>query len=179
MGKPLAGATHAALHLVDHHQPAALVAQHAQLLQVVHAHGVQPAFSLDGFEEHRHHVGVAFGGGLDGIDVVDRNADKAFDQRAKAAVDLGVAGGRHGGNRAAMEGFFINHDLGPGDTFVDAVLARDLQRCLVGFQARVAEEHVGHARQLHQAGRELLLARDVVIVRGMDELGNLVLQRGH
>jgi hypothetical protein len=62
VGKPLAGAAHAALHLVDHHQPVALVAELAQLLQVFGAHGVHAAFALDGFKEHGHHVGVAFGG---------------------------------------------------------------------------------------------------------------------
>jgi hypothetical protein len=60
-----------------------------------------------------------------------------------------------------------------------AVLACDLERGLVGFQARVAEEGVGQARELGQPGAELLLQRHAVVVGAVDELGDLVLQRRH
>ena len=71
---------------------------------------------------------------FDGLDVVQRHADETLDQRAKAAVDLGVAGGRHGGDGAAVEGLFVHHDLGFGDALVHAVFACDLDGGLVGFQ---------------------------------------------
>ena len=62
VGKPLAGAAHAALHFVNHQEPVALVAQGAHIAQVVHVHGVHAAFALNGLKEHGHHIGVAFGG---------------------------------------------------------------------------------------------------------------------
>ena len=59
------------------------------------------------------------------------------------------------------------------------VLACQLDRCLVGLQAGGAEEHVGHARELDQPGRQLLLLGHVVVVGAVDDLGDLVLQGRH
>ena len=74
-------------------------------------------------------------------------------------MHLVIAGGRQGSQRAAMKGFFVDHDLGGVDAAVVTVLARDLDRRLVGFQPRIAEKHVGHARDLHQPGGQLVLPR--------------------
>jgi hypothetical protein len=73
----------------------------------------------------------------------------------------------------------IDHDLGLGDALVHAVLAGDLDGGLVGFQAGVAEEHIGHARALGQQLGQGFLAGHMVVVAGVDQLGHLLLQRRH
>jgi hypothetical protein len=73
--------------------------------------------------------------------------DEAFDQRAEACLDLGIAGGAQRGDAAAMEGFFVHHDFGPLDALVVAELACQFQRGLVGFQPGGAEKHIAHARR--------------------------------
>ena len=78
-----------------------------------------------------------------------------------------------------MESLFVDDDLGQGDALVVAVLACQLQGRLVGFQAGVAEEHIGHARELNQLGGQLLLVGHVVVIAAVDDLGHLVLQGGH
>ena len=76
----------------------------------------------------------------------------------KPACTLGLPVALRVAMRAAMKGLLVDHDLGALDALVVAELARQLQRRLVGFQAGGAEEHVGHARQLHQLGGQLLPA---------------------
>lgn len=60
-----------------------------------------------------------------------------------------------------------------------AELARQLERRFVGFEAGAAEEGIGQARELGQLGGELFLAGHVVVVGAVDQLADLVLQRGH
>ena len=59
--EPLAGAAHAALHLVEHEQPAALVADPARFLEVVDRRRPDSAFALDHLEEDGDHVRVGAG----------------------------------------------------------------------------------------------------------------------
>ena len=177
--EPLARASHAALHLVDHEQPFALVAQLPYLLQVFDAHRVDAAFALDGFEEDGHHVLVAFGCLFQGLHVVERHADEPFDQRAEALLHLFIARGGQCGDAAAVEGLFVHHDLRPLDAAVVPVFASQLDRRLVCFQAGAAEEGVGQARQLGERGRQPFLVGHVVVVAAVDDLADLVLQRGH
>jgi len=179
VGKPLAGAAHAGLHLVHDQQPALGIAQRAHLLQVLGAHGVQAAFALDGLHHHGDDVGIAFGGFHQRLVVVGGHAGEALQQRAKAIAHLGVGRGGHGGDGAAVEGVVIDHDLGLGNALVHAVLAGDLDRGLVGFQAGAAEEHIGHARAVGQQLGQGFLAGHVVVVAGVDQLGDLVLQGRH
>ena len=174
--KPLAGAAHAALHLVNHQQPVALVAQRAHLAQVIHVRRIDATFTLDRLQKHRHHVGVAGGGRLQGGHIVEGHADEALHQRAEAGLDLGVAGGAERGDRAAVEGLFVHHNLGSLDALVVAEFARQLQRRLIGLQPGGAEKHIGHARQFDQFGRQRLLVRHMVVVGGVNQLGELVLQ---
>ena len=82
-------------------------------------------------------------------------------------------------NAAAVEGGFVDDDLGALDALVVAELAGQLQGGFVGFQAGTAEEGVGQARQLGELGGELFLAGHVVVVGAVDQLGQLVLQGGH
>ena len=176
MGKPLAGAPHAALHFVNHQQPVARVAQGAQFAQVVHVQGIDAAFALDGFHKHGHHIGVALRGGLEGVHIVQGHADKPFHQRPKPGLHLGVARGAQRGNAAAMEGLVEHHHLGSVNALVVAKLARQFERGLVGLQPGGAKKHIRHARERHQLGRQRFLQGHVVVVGGVYELRHLVLQ---
>ena len=177
--KPLAGAAHAALNLVNHQQPVALVTQGAHLAQVIHVRRVDATFTLDRLQKYRHHVGVTGGGRLQTGQVIERHADETFHQRAKASLHLGVAGGAEGGNGAAVEGFLVHHDLGPFNTLVMAELARHLERGLVRLQPGGTEKHIAHARQLNQFRSQRFLVGDMVVVGGVDQLGQLILQGWH
>ena len=142
-------------------------------------HGVHAAFALDRFKEHSHDVRVAFGGCLQGFDVVDGHADKSFDQRTKPSLYFGVARGAQRGNGATMKSLFVDHDFRALNATVMAELARQLQRRFVRFQAGGAEEDVGHAGALDQQAGQHFLVRHMVVVGGVDQLGQLVLQRRH
>jgi hypothetical protein len=133
VGKPFAGATDAALHLVNHQQPVLRVAQGTHLAQVVGPHRVDAAFTLDGFKKHRHHVRVAMRGFFQGGDIVQRHPDKAFHQGAKAFLDFFVAGGAQGGDAAAMKGALINHDFRALNAFVMTEFAGHFQSGFVGL----------------------------------------------
>ena len=124
VAEPLAGTAHAGLHLVGHHQPVARIAQGAHFAQVFVAHLVDTGLALDGLQEHRHHVRVAFGGLLQRLDVVERHADETLDQRAETLLYRGIAGGRQGGDGAVVEGVFVDHDLGPRYALVMAELIK-------------------------------------------------------
>ena len=170
--EPLAGAADAALHLVEHQQPVVLVAQRcAGPADSRQRAGLMPPSPWIVSRKTATTFGFVARHLLDRGQVVQRHAHEAFDQRAEAGLDLGVAGGRQGGDRAAVEGLLVDDDLGPLDALVVAELARDLQRRLVGLQAGVAEEGAGQARDLAQLGRQLLLQRHLVVVGAVDQLG--------
>ena len=78
-----------------------------------------------------------------------------------------------------MKGFLVHHNLGPLNAFVMAELARQFQGCFIGLQAGGAEKNIAQARDLHQFLGQCLLMRYVVIVGGVDQPSQLVLQRGH
>ena len=94
VSEPLPGAADAALHLVEHEQPAAFIADAAHGTQVVDRRRVDSAFALDDLQKNRRHVGVRLCDSLDRVDVVERHTDEALNQRAKSRLDFRVAGGR-------------------------------------------------------------------------------------
>jgi subtilisin family serine protease len=75
----------------------------------------------------------------------------------------------------------VQHNLGFGlvDAFVVAVFARQLDGRFVGFQARAAEKHVRHARELNQLGRQHFGVGHMEVVAAVDHLGQLVLEDRH
>ena len=149
------------------------------MAQVVQVQRVHTAFALNRLYKHSRHIGVACGCGLQRVHIVQGHADKALDQRAKTGLHLGVARGAERGNAAAMKGLVKHHHFGALNALVVAKLARQLECGLVGLQARRAKEHIGHARERHQLGRQRLLQGDVVVVRRVDQLRELVLQSRH
>ena len=78
-----------------------------------------------------------------------------------------------------MEGVVVHHNLRLGNAFVDAVFAGNFDGPLIGLQPGTAEKHIGHACAFGQQGGQLLLQRNVVVVGGVDQLGELLLQRRH
>jgi hypothetical protein len=78
-----------------------------------------------------------------------------------------------------VEGLFVDHDLGLLDALVMAELARQLERGFVGLQAAGAEEDLVQPRALAQHGGQSLGVGRVVVVAGVDQLGDLLLQRGN
>src|SRR5690606_21804637 len=114
------------LHLVDHHQPAALVADSSDLAKILGPRRLYAAFALDRLEEHGDDAGAFGGDALERRRVVQRNAHEALDERLEPVVHPGVAGGGQRGDRAPVEGAFVDDDLGALDTTLVAVLARDL-----------------------------------------------------
>ena len=114
-----------------------------------------------------------------GVDVVKRHANEAFNQWLEPLLHLGIARSRQRGDAAAMKCLFVHHDLRFFDALVVSELARQLERRLVGLQSGVAEEYIGHARNLHQFCSQLFLERHMVVIAAVNDSGDLILQRRH
>ena len=148
VGEPAAAAPHAALNLVQHHQPAVLVAQPPHALQECRRGGRDAAFALNGLQQHGGNArggAVLSGQRFESCQIIEGQAREAGHQRLEAFLDLGVRRGRQCGHRTPVEGMLEHYHPGLGDASGMAVQAGQLERCLVGFQAGVAEEGVGHA----------------------------------
>ena len=176
--EPFPGAAGAALHLVEHQQPAVRLADLAQALEVIVVADDDPAFALQQLDQHRHHAAVRLRDALHRVEVVERHPHEAGDQGLEARLYLAAAGGGQRGNGAAVESLVHDHDGGGLDVLLVAVEPRELDRRLVCLAAGVAEEDVVHAGDRGQPVGEFLLQRDLVEVRGVDELAHLLAQRG-
>ena len=179
MRKPFAGAAHAALHFVDHQQPVLLIAKLSQGAQVVNVHRIDAAFALDGFQENRHHIRVAGGSFLQCLHIIERHADETFHQRAKTGLHFGVACGAQGGDAAAVKGLVVNHDFRALDTLVMTEFARQFESGFIGLQTGRAKKDIAHARQLDQLGRQRFLQGDMVVIGGVNQPADLLLQSRH
>ncbi len=177
--EPLSGAPHAALNLVDHEQPIALVAQLAHRPKVVRVHRMNTAFTLNSLKEDSDDVRIVGGGRPQTVHIVQRHPDEPLHQRTETGLDLWVAGGTQGGDGAPMKRLLVDHDLGPLYALVMTELARQFECSLVGFQPCRAEEHVGHAGELDEFFGQYFLVRYVVVVGSVNQFAQLVLQRRH
>ena len=97
VGEPAAAAAHAALDLVQHHQPAMFVTQPPHALQEFRCGGRDAAFALDGLQQH----GSNGRGGtilrsqrFQCCQVIEGQAREAGHQRLEAFLDLGIGRGR-------------------------------------------------------------------------------------
>ncbi len=176
MSEELAGTADAALHFVEHQQDVVGVGEFAKLAQVGEIGGAHAALALHRFDENA--CRLRPDRRLRGFDVLERHAIEPGGFRSEAVLALGLVARRHGGEGAAVEGGGHHHDpVALRAALVELVAPRDLDRALVGFRTRVAEEHgIGEGR-LGQALGELLLPLDAIEVRGMPELARLGLQR--
>ena len=124
--KPFAGATHTALHFVNHQEPIVVIAQFTYLLQILNPHRVDTTFALNGFKKHRGDIFIASSCFFKRFNVVLRHANEAFNQWAKASLHFRVARRTQGGDTATVKSFFINDDFGAVNAFVMAIFASQL-----------------------------------------------------
>ena len=177
-GEPFAGAAQAGLDLIEHQEPAALVADPAQVLQIAVGGDLDAALAGDRLDEHGHDVLVVLGDLAYRRKVVVRHAVEALHQGFETGLDLAVAGRGKGRERAPVEAALGDDDAGVQHLALVPIEPRKLDRRLVRLGARVAEEGVVHRGEATQALRKLLLQRDLVPVRGVHELARLIADRG-
>ena len=136
--EPLAGAAEAGLHLVDHEQEPALVAQAAHALEVLGGRGVHAALALHGLEQHRgHRAGRAPPRARRG-----RPTRRGGSPRAAAGTPRASAAARWRASVASVRPWNEPYALTTTWRPAAAPLAGELDRALVGLGAGVAEEHL-------------------------------------
>jgi len=178
VSEEFAGPTQARLHLVHDEQEALLIAQPPQALQILLGGRIDAGFSLDRF--HQDGAGLVVDGLLGRFQVVVGHVDETRHQRLEALLVFGLAGGRDGGQGAAMERIPGGNDLRgfPSQPHV-AVLAGQLHGGLIGLSPTVAEEHPIEDGALHQLAGQLRLRLNVVQVGGVPQLASLLRQGRH
>ena len=177
IGEQLAGAAHAALHLVEDQQHAVLVAQRAQAFQKLVRRHAHAALALDRLDQDR--GGVRTDRLLHRLEIAERHLVEAVDHRAEAFEVFLLSAGRERRERAAMEGALEGDDAVAVGLAVHGVeLARGLDRAFHRLGARIGEEHVIREALLAQAVGELLLLGHAEQVGDMDRLVRLRGDRG-
>ena len=78
-----------------------------------------------------------------------------------------------------MKSFFVDHDFRLGDALVVTKLARQFEGCFIGLKSGRAEEHIGESGEFNQLRCQRFLQGNMVIVRGVDQLADLLLQGWH
>ena len=157
-GEEAARPPYAGLDLVHQQQPVLLRAQSGNGLHIVTVQGQHAALALD----QLHHDGthVVPRRGLQGGKVVGVGIPEPLGEGEEIVVEHVLAGGRQGGDGAAVEGVVQSDDGGTAPAvLVEAVLSRQLNHALVGLAAAVGEEYAAHAgplaEDLRQPGRWL------------------------
>ena len=140
ISEQLASTAHAALYFIEHQQRVVCVAQLAGALQIGLLGRQYAALALHGFQHHG--AGLVGNRGLQRLQVVVRHMGDALDLRPETVGVLRLAADADSEQSAAVEA------VGSGDDLVlfrtEAVMGnatRQLERCLVGLGAGVAEEH--------------------------------------
>mmetsp|Transcript_2953 Transcript_2953/g.9707 ORF Transcript_2953/g.9707 Transcript_2953/m.9707 type:complete len:489 (-) Transcript_2953:104-1570(-) len=180
-----ARAAHPGLHLIDHQQRAALVADAAGLCEEGAVPGGDAALPLERLEQDGGEAVLLAqpqgpaplrpGDGLpEGGHVVVGCVHKALGHGAEGVLVLGLPGGCDGGQRAPVEAVPRGHHEGPLHPARGArVLAGQLDGRLVGLRPGVAEEHLVSGRPIKDFAGQLALLRDVVEVGDVRHAGNL------
>ena len=178
MGKQLAGAAHAALHLVQDHQRARGIAKVAQTLEAGIGQHADAAFALDRFQHHRRRT--AGDRGTQRVVIAEGQHAEAGHQRAEALGHLFRPCRRNRPGGPAVEGTLKGHNLDPVRlALIVPVFAGHLDRQFGGLGAGIGEEdRVGKA-MVHQQRRQLFLLRDAVKVGHMPQLRRLRAQCRH
>ena len=122
---------------------------------------------------------MGLGDSLQRSEVVERGTHKTWYQGPKTGLDFRVCGGRQGSNRPAVKRFFEDDYFGSFNSLVMAKLAGDLDGGLVGLKPGAAEKCVGQPRNLCQTLAQFLLQRYLVVIRTMNQPGDLILQCRH
>ena len=158
----LARAPESRLYLVEHQQHVSVVAEIADLPQVVVGRHAHAALALDRLEEHK--ADVRRDRRIESGDVVEGHIGDSGKQRLKSLVILRLARGRDGGQRAAMERVVGRNDAGSRGAFLGPVPPRELHTGLVRFGPAVAEEPPLRERVFREQPSQLDLRLDVVEV---------------
>ena len=107
------------------------------------------------------------------LDVVERCADEAAQQRLETGVDLAIAGSREGRHGPAVKTVVHDDGMGNRDTAFVAVQPGYLYGRFVSFGAGIAEKDVVHAGQRGKSIGESFLAGDAVEIRSVDQRARL------
>src|SRR5690554_5020785 len=143
--EPMPGAAHAALDLVQHQQPAVLVAELAQALEVAGIGAVDTAFALYRLNEYSGDVLAFRSGSAYRLEVVVWHAVEAFHQGLESCLNFFVAGGAQRRQCAPVEAAFRDQYNRLLDAALVAMQTCELDGGLIGFGAGVTEEHAVHA----------------------------------
>ncbi len=140
MGKELAGAADAGLHLIEDQEQAELVAERAQFLQEFLRRRTNAALALDRLDQDR--GGLFCDRILDGRDVAERNLVEARGLWSEAFNVLLLATGGDRRDRAAVEGTLEGDDVKLLRLAVGEVVApRRLDRAFQRFRTGIGEEN--------------------------------------
>src|SRR4051812_18609925 len=101
--KPLAGPSDAALHFVQHQQPAVGIAYFAQSMKVIGAADIDAALALNQLDHHGNDVTIALSYFPDRGEVVERHTNEPGYQRFKTRLHLAAAGRRQGRDGTAVK----------------------------------------------------------------------------
>ena len=110
IGAPLAGAAHAGLNFIDDEQRAGGAGEGAGFGEELLREGTNAAFALDGFDEDGADFVGEFGAQIG--NVVEADELDAGNDGAKGLAVLGLVGGGHGAEGAAVEALLEGEELG-------------------------------------------------------------------
>ena len=177
-GEPFAGAADAGLDFVEHQEPAALVANLPQSLEVAVIRNLDAAFARDRLDQHGDDALVVVTDMAHGIEIVVRYPEETLHQRFEARLDFAVAARGECRQRAAVETALGDDDAGRADVVLAAIEACEFDRGFVGLGAGVEEKDVVHAGELADPLRQLFLQRDFIPVRSVQQFAGLIADRG-
>ena len=139
--KQAARAADAGLHLVDDEQQILLAAERLDLLDERRVKRQNAALALH--KLHHDGAGHVIDLAADVVEVVCDRVVKALGKREEIVVETILTGRFQGSYRAAVEGIDERYDFVAAlAVLVEGVLARQLDRALVGLRARVCKENL-------------------------------------
>ncbi len=151
----------------------ALVAEAARGREVLGGERPHTTLTLDDLDHDRRHALVD--DRLKRRDVVGRHVDEALGQRPERVLLGGLARGREGRERAAVEASIERDDLERAGLAFPRPAARELDRTLDRLGAGVGEEHLpSPAEKIGHVASELCTVLHVEEVAHMYQLGRLL-----
>lgn len=158
----IAGSAKARLDFIEEEKQVVFAGQPGQAFEKFPGHWIHPTFALDRFDQKGHRFVVE--GGFDGLEIVGLEVAETRQEWVEALADLGLSGGGHGADGAAVE------RLVEGDDFVSsgrlAEASGQLDQSVVGLGSGVGKEDFTGAGEdfFHDELREVGLTGNVVEV---------------
>src|SRR5690606_3443008 len=170
-GEELAGATDAALHLVEHEQEVVLVAERAQALQKLGGGRIDAALALNGLDEDR--GGLVVDQRLEGGEVVELAEREAGHEGTETLLDFFLRGRAHAAEGATVEGAFGADDFVALALFAaglaHAVEPGELEQAFVGLGTAVAKEDAAGSGAADETAGEFALVGVAKEVADVDQ----------